>query len=307
MVATFWLMAGGATLSVRADDRFTVLGWVKHKLSPEEEARSAARSARLKPMPGAAEPSYQNVAMMSPATSPPVSPAMEAPGVDQFAVNQAPLSPDPMVPSRPISRETAAAESMPPPRQMPPSPEPPREPAPQVGRDAGPGPARQEFSGERSLDELRRRAEYLSTRGLGYKFGGDHPSEGGMDCSGTMQFLLKSMGYSDIPRTSYDQFEWLGKQGTLKKVGFWHSHERAINNLRPGDLIFWGGTYDSGHKVSHVMVYLGKSRTGTHFIFGARGKKVKGLNGAGVDIFEYNPGRDKDRLVGYGRLPGLKS
>jgi len=38
-------------------------------------------------------------------------------------------------------------------------------------------------------------------------------------------------------------------------------------------------------------------------MFGARGSKERGFNGAGVDIFElpagYNP-----KLVGYGRLPG---
>ncbi|MCB1232873.1 MAG: C40 family peptidase [Verrucomicrobiae bacterium] len=139
-----------------------------------------------------------------------------------------------------------------------------------------------------------------------YKFGGDHPNEGGMDCSGTMQFLLKSIGYSDIPRTSYAQFDWLKDKGTLRKVGFFRSPERAIRDFRPGDLIFWGGTYNSGHKVSHVMVYLGQGRNGTRYVFGARGTKVKGLNGNGVDIFEFKPESTGGRLVGYGPLPGLK-
>jgi cell wall-associated NlpC family hydrolase len=163
-----------------------------------------------------------------------------------------------------------------------------------------------QFTGERSVQELRRRAEFLAGKGLTYKFGGDHPSEGGMDCSGTMQFLLKSMGYPDIPRTSYNQYNWLKEKGTLKNVGFFHSSDRAISKFRPGDLIFWGGTYNSGHKVSHVMIYMGKNRSGKHYIFGARGKKVKGLNGSGVDIFEYNPRSTGGRLIGYGRLPGLK-
>jgi len=182
------------------------------------------------------------------------------------------------------------------------SPRPAPEPRRQRSRSSA-----SHFTGERSVAELRRRAEFLAGKGLTYKFGGDHPSEGGMDCSGTMQFLLKSMGYSDIPRTSYAQYQWLKGKGTLKNVGFFHRADRAVKKFQPGDLIFWGGTYDSGHKVSHVMIYLGQSRTGKQYVFGARGKKVKGLNGAGVDVFEFNPRSTGGRLVGYGRLPGLKS
>lgn len=223
----WWVMAAmilgvGVSMSCAEDDRFTVFGWMKHQVSPAE----ASRSARMRPVTAAAQPS---------------GPAF-APG--------------------------------------------PRGPA--------------------TVSELRRRAEFLATRGLSYKFGGDHPTEGGMDCSGTMQFLLKSIGYADIPRTSYAQFEWLQRQGTLRKVGFFRSPERAISDFRPGDLIFWGGTYDSGHKVSHVMVYLGRSPAGTHFVFGARGKKTRGLNGNGVDIFEFKPESTGGRLVGYGSLPGLR-
>lgn len=128
-----------------------------------------------------------------------------------------------------------------------------------------------------------------------------------MDCSGTMQFLLKSIGYSDIPRTSYAQYDWLKEKGTLKKVGFFHKPSKAVRRFQPGDLIFWGGTYKSGHKVSHVMVYLGRSQNGTHYVFGARGKKVKGLNGNGVDIFQFRPESTGGKLVGYGRPPGLRS
>ncbi len=75
--------------------------------------------------------------------------------------------------------------------------------------------------------------------------------------------------------------------------------------IKPGDLIFWGGTYKSGHKVSHVMVYLGQGDSGSHYMFGARGKKKKGLKGAGVDVFKLNAGYQKS-LVGYGSLPGVK-
>ncbi len=73
--------------------------------------------------------------------------------------------------------------------------------------------------------------------------------------------------------------------------------------IKQTDLIFWGRTYNSGHKVSRVMIYLGQGNDGSHWMFGDKGKKKKGLNGAGVDIFMLNSGYQKS-LVGYGSLPG---
>jgi len=154
------------------------------------------------------------------------------------------------------------------------------------------------------LSVIRTRAEHISKFGLPYKFGGDHPGEGGMDCSGSMQFLLSDIGFRDMPRTSYDQYSWLRKARTLY-------HSKSIPNqlggrkgIKPGDLIFWGGTYNSGHKVSHVMIYLGQSGDGTHYMFGARGKNKRGLNGSGVDIFRLESGYQKG-LIGFGTLPGV--
>ncbi|MCB1086963.1 MAG: C40 family peptidase [Verrucomicrobiae bacterium] len=303
-LAALAIITGVTRSELRADDsRFSVMGWVKSKLTPEEEARSAARADRLRPLGGYGEAeTTQTLAMATPVPVPAYPPVIETPNVDQYAAGRMATNSEPIPPSRPVSREMI---SPPPPVMTPPPPTP--EPtvgrpqsAPRSNADASP------FTSEATIDELRRRAEYLSSRGLTYKFGGDHPSEGGMDCSGTMQFLLKSMGFPDIPRTSYDQYQWLAEKGTLKKVGFWHSPEKAVRSLRPGDLIFWGGTYDSGHKVSHVMVFLGQSRAGKYYIFGARGKSVKGLNGSGVDIFELDPRDGGGKLVGYGHLPGLK-
>ncbi len=151
---------------------------------------------------------------------------------------------------------------------------------------------------------IRARAEYLSRFGLTYKFGGDHPSEGGMDCSGTMKYLLSEIGFSDMPRTSYQQYDWLRKNRTLQHSKSIPERMGGRKGIRPGDLIFWGGTYNSGHKVSHVMVYLGQGGDGQHWMFGARGQKKKGLNGAGVDIFRLESGYQKS-LIGYGSLPGV--
>jgi len=151
---------------------------------------------------------------------------------------------------------------------------------------------------------IRARAEHLSRYGLVYKFGGDHPTEGGLDCSGTMKYLLGDIGFSDMPRTSYQQYDWVRKNRTLKHSKSIPDQMGGRKGIKPGDLIFWGGTYNSGHKVSHVMVYLGQGGDGTHYMFGARGKKKKGLNGSGVDIFKLESGYQKS-LVGFASLPGV--
>ncbi len=154
------------------------------------------------------------------------------------------------------------------------------------------------------LSVIRARAEHISKFGLPYVFGGDHPSEGGLDCSGAMQFMLSDIGFKDMPRTSYDQYAWLKKNKTLNHSKSIPSQMGGRRGICPGDLIFWGGTYNSGHKVSHVMIYLGQSGDGTHYMFGARGKSMRGLNGSGVDIFKLEAGYQKG-LIGYGSLPGV--
>lgn len=161
-------------------------------------------------------------------------------------------------------------------------------------------------SGAPSVNLIWDRCHHLSKKGLGYSFGSNSPYNGGMDCSGTVQFVLKSLGYHDIPRASYQQHQWMKQMGRLKSVGWRHSEEKAYASLRPGDLVFWGGTYNSGHKVSHVEIYMGRNpQTGEQFFFGARSSRSRGLNGHGVDVFPF-PRSRKGRMVGYGTLPGLR-
>ncbi len=152
------------------------------------------------------------------------------------------------------------------------------------------------------IQEVRKRAEGLSRQGFPYIFGGSSPADGGMDCSGTMQYLLAGL-VKDMPRTSYQQYAWLKKNRSIRRTKTIPAKMGGRRGLKPGNLIFWGGTYKSGHKVSHVMIYLGQGPDGRHYMFGARGKKKKGLNGSGVDIFELKSGKQKS-LIGYGSLPG---
>lgn len=156
-----------------------------------------------------------------------------------------------------------------------------------------------------TVEKLRARAHEIARMGLTYKFGADDPGEGGMDCSGTIQYLLSDLGVEGVPRTSYNQYAWLRKKKLLRDVRGRKTDEKLLRKLAPGDLIFWGGTWKSGHKVSHVMVYLGwNPNNDTHYVFGARGKKTKGLTGSGVDVFKLDPSRGK--LIAHGKIPGLR-
>ena len=155
-----------------------------------------------------------------------------------------------------------------------------------------------------TLEQLRTEAHALADQKLSYIFGAEDPDSGGLDCSSTIQYLLTKIGIKDVPRTSYDQYDWLKEKDLLDDVYGKSSYDKLFKKLSPGDLIFWGGTWDSGHRVSHVMLYLGYDKTSDkHYIFGARGKSVKGLTGSGVDIFDMKS--QKGRLIAHGKIPGL--
>ena len=155
-----------------------------------------------------------------------------------------------------------------------------------------------------TLEQLRTEAHALADQKLSYIFGAEDPDSGGLDCSSTIQYLLTKIGIKDVPRTSYDQYAWLKDKDLLDDVYGKSSYDKLFKKLSPGDLIFWGGTWDSGHRVSHVMLYLGYDKTSDkHYIFGARGKSVKGLTGSGVDIFDMKS--QKGRLIAHGKIPGL--
>lgn len=102
-------------------------------------------------------------------------------------------------------------------------------------------------SGDITLDQtLLTREEVckLAERflGLPYTWGGR--SSFGYDCSGFVQMLYRQMGVA-LPRNSRQQQKWEG----FKKI--------AIEELSPGDLIFFGTAED---QISHVGMYLGNQK-----------------------------------------------
>ncbi|QQL43678.1 NlpC/P60 family protein [Sulfuriroseicoccus oceanibius] len=161
------------------------------------------------------------------------------------------------------------------------------------------------------LRDLQRECHRLAQHRLPYVFGGESLGEGGMDCSGTIHHVLTRVGFRYVPRQSNHQYHWLAKAGTLKKAS--RLDERTLRKMRPGDLMFWKGTYRTGKRwpnVSHVMIYMGRDpNTGKHWMFGGRGQSASGRNGGGVDFFSFSPregGRRNSKFIGFGRVPGVK-
>lgn len=99
----------------------------------------------------------------------------------------------------------------------------------------------------------------LTKENLTYRYGLADPKEGAMDCSGFVYYLLTQMGLKDVPRSSSGLYCWVRKEGKFKAVLSNNPNSFELNDLKPGDLLFWIGTYSTQNDppISHVMIYLG--------------------------------------------------
>src|SRR4051812_21772835 len=79
----------------------------------------------------------------------------------------------------------------------------------------------------------------LTTRNLDYKYGSADPTSGGMDCSGFVFYVLTQNGVPEVPRDSSQQYVWVRKSGTFKAVNSRHEDTFELDELVPGDLLFW--------------------------------------------------------------------
>lgn len=163
-----------------------------------------------------------------------------------------------------------------------------------------------------TMQALIRKAAELTTRNLTYRFGSSDPKNGGMDCSGTIYHMLQSCGFKDAPRQSDEMCRWIMRRSVLYRTEIVASlADPAFSALRPGDLLFWSGTYETAGPrhppVSHVMIYLGKRKgDGKPLVFGASdGRTYEGQKRCGVSLFDFAVPRagDKTAFYGYGPLP----
>ena len=135
-----------------------------------------------------------------------------------------------------------------------------------------------------------------------------------MDCSNASRYLLQRAHGVELPRTASEQYEFVRREGRIKRVGGLFGGVPATpwwaKRLRPGDLLFWEHTYKPARKppVTHVMVYLGRDENGDLLMAGAQ-------NSHGVGIYKLQPRvsygghggflglfRKKGRLAAFGRL-----
>jgi peptidoglycan DL-endopeptidase CwlO len=159
----------------------------------------------------------------------------------------------------------------------------------------------------------------LTKQNLGYSYGSADPANGGMDCSGFIYYVLQQNGFPDVPRDSSQQYVWVRKAGNFKAVVGRKEDSFELDDLKPGDLLFWRGTYkiDRDPPITHTMIYLGREkRTNKRVMLGSSdGRTYDGKQRWGVSVFDFKlppPPSSGDAkispvFVGYGRIPGLST
>jgi len=167
--------------------------------------------------------------------------------------------------------------------------------------------------------KVRQIIEYglqLTRQNLNYIYGSAEPTTGGMDCSGFVYYVLQQNGVTDVPRDSSQQYVWVRRAGNFNAVLSRHEDSFELDALKPGDLLFWSGTYniDRDPPVTHTMIYLGREkRTKKRVMVGASdGRTYDGKQRFGVSVFDFklppppnsNDAKISPVFVGYGRIHG---
>ena len=172
---------------------------------------------------------------------------------------------------------------------------------------------------DKNPPEIRKMLETalaLTSRDLKYTYGSADPENGGLDCSGFIYYVLRENGVKDVPRDASGQYVWVRKAGNFRAVLSSDLDSFELDELKPGDLLFWTGTYDveKDPPVTHTMIYLGtKKRDGKPVMLGASdGRSFEGKRMSGVSVFDFKTSSKQasasgrhPRFVGYGRIPGL--
>ncbi len=153
------------------------------------------------------------------------------------------------------------------------------------------------------VKELVKKALSLAGSHLRYRYGSSNPSNGGMDCSGTIYYLLHHASDVEPPRQADEMYDWIHDAGNLHEIT---DNHLDFDKLKPGDLLFWSGTYHTNRKISHVMLYLGKNKQQQPLMFGAsNGRSYSSHRINGVSVFDFKLPREseKAKFKGYGSIP----
>ena len=131
-----------------------------------------------------------------------------------------------------------------------------------------------------------------------------------MDCSGTIYFLLNKVEPKTVPRQASEMFTWAKEKGKLHLVTQQYYHSPELSQLKPGDLLFWTGTYAVHREppITHVMIYLGENKKNEPLMFGASdGRTYHGKKMWGVSVFDFKmlDNKSKAKFIGYSCVPNL--
>jgi NlpC/P60 family len=110
-----------------------------------------------------------------------------------------------------------------------------------------------------------------------YVYGAAGPSS--FDCSGLVQYVLKTLGVTGVPRTSEEQWAW------VQKV--------SKSELQPGDLVFAQFPGDNASP-GHVGVYTGNGQ-------------VLSAEDPALGVGYSSLASWGSAVVGYGRVPGASA
>ena len=166
-----------------------------------------------------------------------------------------------------------------------------------------------------SVRALLRSCLALAKQNLVYTNGSADPANGGMDCSGFIYYVLQQAGYSEAPRDASEQYIWARRSHTFRPVVSRNADSFEFDELLPGDLLFWVGTYTTSHDppVTHTMIYLGTEKsTGKKIMIGSSdGRTYHGQRRDGVSVFDFLMPHAESKgtpsaFIGYARIPGLR-
>jgi hypothetical protein len=158
------------------------------------------------------------------------------------------------------------------------------------------------------VKHLLNNALLLTTKKITYRYGSADPDSKGMDCSGTIYYLLHQLKLNLVPRSSDQQYLWAKQHGKLHLVHSTDFNSPEFAALHPGDLLFWEGTYAIKRflAITHVMIYLGKNKLGERLMVGASdGRTYQSKTMWGVSVFDFKlpAATSKSRFVGYSCIP----